>query len=65
MPKLPLEIQQAPSSWGGAQEIHFRVTSATRQWTGRPHLWRPPTDLYETAQAYVARVEIAGMQDAE
>lgn len=65
MSKPILEIHQARSSWGGAQEIHFRVTPATRQWTGRPHLWRPPTDLYETEKAYVARVEIAGMQDSE
>ena len=65
MPKSTLGIQQARSSWGGQQEIRFRVTSATRQWAGRPHLWRPPPDLYETEQSYVARVEIAGMQDAE
>jgi HSP20 family protein len=25
------------------------------------HLWSPPTDLYETENAYVVRVEIAGM----
>jgi HSP20 family protein len=25
--------------------------------------WRPPTDVYETAQAYVVRVEIAGMRE--
>lgn len=65
MPKPILDIQQARSDWSGAQEIHFRVTSATRQWSGRPHLWRPPTDLYETERTYVVRVEIAGMQDSE
>jgi HSP20 family protein len=65
MPKPVLEEIRARSTWGGSQEIHFRVTSSTRQWSARPHLWRPPTDLYETEQVYVARVEIAGMQDAE
>ncbi len=26
------------------------------------HLWSPPTDLIETEQAYVVRVEVAGMR---
>lgn len=30
---------------------------------GRPTLWRPPTDVYETEEQIVIRVEIAGMQD--
>ena len=65
LPKPELEERQARSAWGESEEIHFRVSPSTRQWAARPHLWRPPTDLYETEQAYVARVEIAGMQDAE
>ncbi|MEX2162550.1 MAG: Hsp20/alpha crystallin family protein [Anaerolineales bacterium] len=65
MPKNQVSIQEARSSWSGPQEIHYRVTSFTRQWTARPHLWRPPTDLYETEHGFVARIEIAGMQDAE
>ena len=28
----------------------------------QPHVWTPPTDLYETETAYVVRVEIAGMR---
>ena len=28
----------------------------------RPHSWRPPTDVYETEEAIVVRVEIAGMR---
>jgi len=27
----------------------------------RPHTWHPPTDLYEVEDAYIVRVEIAGM----
>ena len=65
MPKFDLTIQQARSGWSSPQEIHFRVTSFSRSWSARPHLWRPPTDLYETDGAFVVRVEIAGMQDAE
>ncbi len=31
----------------------------------RSHIWRPPTDLYETENSYVARVEIAGVIEAD
>jgi HSP20 family protein len=29
-----------------------------------PHAWRPPTDLFETEDAFVARIEIAGMKES-
>jgi HSP20 family protein len=64
MPKASV-VHQARSEWSGPQQIHYRVTTFTRQWTSRPHVWRPPTDLYETESAYMARVEVAGMKDAE
>jgi HSP20 family protein len=31
----------------------------------RPHVWRPPTDIFETEDRFVVRVEIAGMTDAD
>lgn len=31
----------------------------------RPHSWRPPTDIYETDDRYIVRVEIAGMKESE
>jgi HSP20 family protein len=30
-------------------------------WQVRSSIWSPPTDLYETEETYVVRVEIAGM----
>jgi HSP20 family molecular chaperone IbpA len=27
------------------------------------HIWRPPTDVYETGDAVIVRVEVAGMRD--
>ncbi|MCL4562386.1 MAG: Hsp20/alpha crystallin family protein [Chloroflexi bacterium] len=33
--------------------------------TIRTHVWRPPTDLYETEDSYVVRVEIPGMNESE
>ncbi len=32
---------------------------------GRPTIWRPPTDVIETDQCIVVRVEIAGMRDGQ
>ena len=31
----------------------------------RPAVWAPPTDVYETDEGYVVRVEIAGMQEED
>jgi HSP20 family protein len=33
--------------------------------TVQPNVWRPPTDLFETEENFVVRVEIAGMRDAD
>ncbi|NOH02577.1 MAG: Hsp20/alpha crystallin family protein [Chloroflexi bacterium] len=34
-------------------------------WQVRSNVWSPPTDVYETAEAYVVRMEIAGMRDED
>ena len=34
-------------------------------WQVRSNIWSPPTDVYETEEAYVARVEIAGMREED
>jgi HSP20 family molecular chaperone IbpA len=31
----------------------------------RPRVWRPPTDVYETDEAVIVKVEIAGMKEDE
>ncbi|MCX8062144.1 MAG: Hsp20/alpha crystallin family protein [Anaerolineales bacterium] len=31
--------------------------------TVRPHIWRPPTDVFETEDALVVRLEVAGMRE--
>lgn len=31
----------------------------------RPHPWRPPTDMFETENAIVVRVEVAGMRETD
>lgn len=34
-------------------------------WTVRSSAWSPPTDVFETDEAYIVRVEVAGMRDAD
>jgi HSP20 family protein len=40
---------------------HFHSVS----WVVRSSAWSPPTDLYEAEDAYVVRVEVAGMRDTD
>ena len=42
----------------------FRAVFADEPWSRQADrcAWRPPTDLYETDQAVVVRVEVAGMR---
>jgi HSP20 family protein len=35
------------------------------QTRAQSHVWSPPTDLYETDDKYVVRVEIAGLRDQD
>lgn len=42
------------------REIHGTVT-----WHVRPDIWHPPTDVYETAESVIVRMEIAGMRDED
>ncbi len=47
---------------------HMSVShTSTTRWIliGRSHLWRPPTDMYETENEIVIQVEIAGMSGAD
>jgi len=34
-------------------------------WTVRSSAWTPPTDVYETDDAYIIRVELAGMRESD
>lgn len=49
---------------GGVMAERRRMLVETIGWQVRVqhHIWTPPTDLYETENAYLARVEIAGMR---
>jgi len=44
----------------GRREILHAV-----EWQVRSSVWSPPTDLYETEELYVVRMEIAGMREED
>ena len=52
--------------WHITEDFQNSITG-TSQWRiiSRPHAWRPPTDVYETEDAIIVRVEVAGMRDAD
>lgn len=45
-------------------ETHHDISN-TLVWHSRPSVWRPPTDIYETDEHLVVRIEIAGMRDED
>lgn len=66
MVEQSLKTETSRPIWTFAEErtyttpegVHWRIAM-------RPHLWRPPTDMYETEDAIIIRVEIAGMREQD
>ncbi len=50
-----------------SQDLASYYVSGLVNWhiTGKPNVWHPPTDVYETDEKIVVRVEIAGMREGE
>jgi HSP20 family protein len=52
--------------WHISEDFQNPVNDTSR-WRilSRPHAWRPPTDVFETEDALVVRIEVAGMREAD
>lgn len=52
--------------WHISEDFQNSLTETSR-WRiiSRPHAWRPPTDVYETENAVMIRVEVAGMRETD
>ena len=50
-----------------AQEDPSYLISGIVNWrlTVQPNVWHPPTDVFETGENFLVRVEIAGMREAD
>ena len=48
-------------------ENYQNSLAETSRWrsVSRLHVWRPPTDVYETEDAIIIRVEVAGMRESD
>ncbi len=57
---------QSRQSQSSSSKPYYYVTGIVN-WhlPPRPNLWRPPTDVYETEDRIIIRVEVTGMHDGE
>jgi HSP20 family protein len=58
MPTIVRKLQ--PVAVETRREIYNSVI-----WHVRSNVWRPPTDVYETEEIVIVRMEIAGMRDED
>ncbi len=66
MVALALKSGFTRSGWNASDEIQY-LTSDGIHWRilARPHVWRPPTDVYEIEDALVVRIEVAGIKESD
>ena len=66
MDELSLKTDPSRPAWSFAEERSFTSPDGV-YWriAMRPHTWRPPTDMYETEEAIIVRVEIAGIREQD
>jgi HSP20 family protein len=67
MVELGLKPVPLRPGWYTSEEVQSLTPGIGRWRNGivRPHVWRPPTDVYETEDIIVVRVEIAGMREED
>jgi HSP20 family protein len=63
---ISVKVYPNPNRHPNNQDNPFLVSGIV-SWraSGRPRVWRPPTDLYEVEDKIIVRVEIAGMSDGD
>jgi len=63
MEELELKSESIQPIWYNSDES--QLLGSGKRWRNsvRSHIWRPPTDVFETEQAVIVRVEIAGMRE--
>ena len=63
MEELELKTEPIQPIWYDGDES--QTLSSGKRWGNgvRTHIWRPPTDVFETEEAVLVRVEIAGMRE--
>jgi HSP20 family protein len=62
--RVPAATALLESEYGVGHFFAEQDPTGRRVLVRYPHAWRPPTDLYEIEDAFVARIEIAGMKES-
>jgi len=58
---MPTIVRKSiPTIVEARREIYHTIT-----WHVRASVWTPPTDVYETDEHFIVRVEVAGMRDED
>jgi HSP20 family protein len=61
-------IEVSPSNWNrqAAEDAKYFSSGSLRfRLSSRSCVWSPPTDVYETEEAVIVRVEVAGMREED
>lgn len=66
MDELELKSEPLQPRWYNTDEFES-LTEGVHRWRNgvRSHIWRPATDVYETRDSIIVRVEIAGMREED
>jgi HSP20 family protein len=66
MEEVMLKVHTREISGGrGGKTSPLLLSDLLMRWVVQGKVWRPPTDVYETEEVLVVRVEIAGMHPAD
>ena len=60
---MPTVIRKSEASFSLTERRRDLVHAVS--WTVRSSAWSPPTDVYEADDAYIVRVEMAGMRQSD
>lgn len=66
MVKNPSSTQAVEPLWYNPEEVHY-LSKESPRWRveSRNYMWRPPTDVFETEEAVIVRMEIGGMRESD
>jgi len=66
MDELELQSKTLQPHWYNADELES-ISESSQRWRNgvRSTIWRPATDVYETTDSIIVRVEIAGMREED
>lgn len=64
--ELEVKSRKINLLWSSTSDVYY-LAPGSQRWRNavRSHIWRPATDVYETEETVVVRVEIAGMREED